>query len=77
MAQAEAKATEVVSNAVMNGSTQALNYFIAQRYVEALGQMASAENQKVIFLPLEATGILSSIAGIGELAKTAFAKEKK
>jgi regulator of protease activity HflC (stomatin/prohibitin superfamily) len=77
LAQAEAKATEVVSVAVINGSTQALNYFIAQRYVEALGQIASAENQKIIFLPLEATGILASIAGVGELAKAAFAKENK
>lgn len=77
LAQAEAKATEMVSNAVINGSAQALNYFIAQRYVTVLGQIASAENQKVIFLPLEATGILGSIAGVGELAKAAFAKEIK
>jgi regulator of protease activity HflC (stomatin/prohibitin superfamily) len=77
LASAEAKATEMVSHAVATGSSQALNYFIAQRYVEALSKIASAENQKVIFLPLEATSILGSIAGIGEIAKAAFAKEIK
>jgi regulator of protease activity HflC (stomatin/prohibitin superfamily) len=77
LAQAEAKATEVVSSAVSNGSAQALNYFIAQRYVEALGKIGAANNQKVIFLPLEASSILGSIAGISEIAKAAFSKEAK
>ncbi|MDA8562088.1 SPFH/Band 7/PHB domain protein [Gammaproteobacteria bacterium] len=77
LAQAEAKATEMVSQAVSSGSSQALNYFVAQGYVEALGKIASADNQKVIFLPLEATSVLGSIAGIGELAKAAFPKENK
>ncbi|MFV0626245.1 MAG: SPFH domain-containing protein [Alphaproteobacteria bacterium] len=78
-AQAEAKATEMVSQAVENGSVQALNYFIGTKYVEALQSIASANNQKVIMLPLEATNMLGSIAGIGEIAKEAFSKaeEKK
>jgi regulator of protease activity HflC (stomatin/prohibitin superfamily) len=77
LAQAEAKATEVVSLAVANGSAQALNYFVAQRYVDALGKIGAATNQKVVFLPLEASSILGSIAGISEIAKAAFTKEIK
>ncbi len=72
LAEAEAKATTVVSNAIEGGSSQAINYFVAQKYVEALGQIASANNQKVILMPLEATSILGSLGGIGEIAKEAF-----
>jgi regulator of protease activity HflC (stomatin/prohibitin superfamily) len=72
LAQAEARATEMVSKAIAEGSAQAVNYFIAQRYVDALGQIGSASNQKVVFLPLEATGVLGSIAGVGEIAKQAL-----
>ncbi|MDD4557250.1 MAG: SPFH/Band 7/PHB domain protein [Alphaproteobacteria bacterium] len=73
-AEAEAKATEMVSQAVNQGSVQALNYFIGTKYVDALQSIASANNQKVIMLPLEATNMLGSIAGIGEIAKEAFAQ---
>ena len=74
-AEAEAKATTVVSEAIGNGDIQAINYFIAQRYVDSLKEIASAKNDKVIMLPLEVTGILGSLAGIGELAKATFGKD--
>jgi regulator of protease activity HflC (stomatin/prohibitin superfamily) len=75
LAAAEAKATEVVSEAVAKGDVQALNYFVAQRYTDALGKIASANNQKVILMPLEATQVIGSIAGIAEIAKASFAKK--
>ena len=68
-AEAEAKATRLVSEAILNGNPQAINYFIAQRYVEALEAVASAPNQKLIMMPLEASGVIGSIAGIAEIAK--------
>ena len=71
-AEAEAKATNMVSEAIASGDVQAVNYFVAQKYVEALKDIASARNQKVLFMPMEATGILSSLAGIAELGKGAF-----
>ena len=74
-AQAEAKATSMMSDAITNGDPQAVNYFVAQKYVEALKDIASARNQKVIFMPMEATGILSSIAGVAELGKAAFSNQ--
>ena len=71
-AEAEATATRLVSEAIQNGNRQAINYFIAQRYVEALEAVASAPNQKLIMMPLEASGVIGSLAGIAELAKDAF-----
>jgi regulator of protease activity HflC (stomatin/prohibitin superfamily) len=70
-AQAEAKATEFVSNAIAAGNSQAINYFVAQKYVDALGQLASSHNSKVILMPLEASQVIGSLAGIQELIKTA------
>jgi regulator of protease activity HflC (stomatin/prohibitin superfamily) len=70
-AEAEALATKVVSKAISQGDSQALNYFIAQKYVESLKEMALSPNQKTVYLPLEASGIISSIGGIAELAKNA------
>ncbi|MBT6119307.1 MAG: SPFH/Band 7/PHB domain protein [Rhodospirillaceae bacterium] len=75
-AQAEAKATQDVSAAIAAGRPEAINYFVAQRYVDALGQIASAPNQKVIMLPLEAASVLGSVAGVAEIAKAAFADRK-
>ena len=75
-AQAEAKATHDVSEAIAAGRPEAINYFVAQRYVDALGQIASAPNQKVIMLPLEAASVLGSVAGVAEIAKAAFADRK-
>jgi len=74
-AEAEAKATRDVSEAINNGSVQALNYFVGLKYVEALKSIGVAENQKVIMLPLDATSVLGSVAGIAEIAKAAFNKD--
>ncbi|WP_211317014.1 SPFH domain-containing protein [Arenicella xantha] len=74
-AQAEAQATKMVSTAISEGSIQAVNYFVAQEYIQALTKMASADNQKVIFMPLEASSVIGSIGGISELAKEAFDKK--
>lgn len=75
-AQAEAIATKVVSEAISAGNLQAINYFVAQKYIDALGKVASAENQKVILMPLEASSVIGSVAGIGEIAKEVFQKQK-
>ena len=72
-AEAEAKATKMVSDAIADGNVQSLNYFVAQKYVGALEAIASADNEKVIFMPLEATSLMGSIGGISELTKGAFA----
>jgi len=72
-AEAEAKATTMVSEAIAKGNVQALNYFVAQKYVDALQQIASAPNQKLILMPLEAGGVIGAIGGIAELAKQALA----
>lgn len=70
-AQAEAKATEFVSSAIGAGNSQAINYFVAQKYIDALGQLAASNNSKVILMPLEASQVIGSLAGIQELIKTA------
>ncbi|MBZ0222433.1 MAG: SPFH/Band 7/PHB domain protein [Dokdonella sp.] len=75
LAQAEAKATEVVSTAIAGGDVNALNYFVANKYVEALKAMAGSPNQKMLLLPIEASGIIGSMAGIAELAKNALDKQ--
>src|SRR6202051_1176696 len=71
-AEAEAKATQMVSEAIAKGDVAALNYFIADKYIKAFGQLADSPNQKIIMLPIEATSILGSLAGIGEIAKATF-----
>jgi regulator of protease activity HflC (stomatin/prohibitin superfamily) len=71
-AEAEARATEMVSEAISRGDLAALNYFVADRYIKAFGQLAESPNQKIIMLPLEATSMLASLGGIGELAKATF-----
>ena len=73
-AEAEARATAMLSQALAHGDRQAINYFIAQKYVEAFGQFATSPNQKVVFLPLEATSLLGTLGGIGEIAREAFGK---
>jgi regulator of protease activity HflC (stomatin/prohibitin superfamily) len=76
-AAAEAKATTLVSESIVNGNVSALNYFIATRYVDALKEMANSPNQKMLLLPIEATGVLGSLAGIAELAKDALSQQQK
>ena len=74
LAEAEAKATRMVSDAIGSGSVQAVNYFVALKYVEALHSIGVAPNQKIIFMPMETAGILGSLGGIAELARDAFDK---
>ncbi|WP_298671354.1 SPFH domain-containing protein [uncultured Sphingomonas sp.] len=76
-AQAEAKATQLVSDAIEAGSSQSLNYFIAQKYVEAVGKFATSPNAKTILFPVEATQLIGTLGGIGELAKEALADTVK
>ncbi len=66
-AEAEAKATHMVSQAISQGDPQALNYFIAQKYTETLGKIASSENEKLVLMPLEASNVIGSLAGMSEL----------
>jgi regulator of protease activity HflC (stomatin/prohibitin superfamily) len=74
LAAAEAKATQLVSDAISQGNLNAINYFVATKYVEALKAMADSPNQKMLMLPFEASGILSSMAGIAEIGKEVLAK---
>ncbi len=71
-AQAEAKATEVVSQAIAGGNVQAINYFVANNYVKALEALAKAPNQKVIMMPLEASSVIGSLAGLAQITGEAF-----
>ena len=68
-AEAEAKATQMVSEAIASGDTKAINYFIAQKYTEALKQIGGSPNSKVVMMPLEAGNLIGSVAGIAELLK--------
>jgi regulator of protease activity HflC (stomatin/prohibitin superfamily) len=74
-AGAEAKATELVSNAIAKGDVNAINYFIAQKYVEAFGKLAESPQQKTVIVPADMGSLVGSIAGIGELVKTAMAEQ--
>lgn len=72
-AEAEAKATAMVSEAIAQGDVQAINYFVANNYVDALKELASAPNQKVLMMPVEAMSLIGAIGGIAEITKSAFA----
>lgn len=74
-AEAEAKATELVSKAISSGDIQAINYFVAQKYTTALEALARAPNQKVLMLPVEASALIGSLAGIAEITKASFGGE--
>ena len=76
-AQAEAKATQMVSEAIERGSVQALNYFLGQKYVEALQHIVQSPNQKLLMLPLETSGLVGSLTGIAELTKEVFSERKR
>ena len=75
-AEAEAQATKVVSDAIAGSGTQALNYFVAQKYTEAVAAFATSPNAKTILFPIEATQLIGSIGGIGELVKDALSAKK-
>jgi regulator of protease activity HflC (stomatin/prohibitin superfamily) len=74
-AEAEAKATQMVSDAIAGGNSQAINYFIAQKYVEAVSEFARSPNAKTILFPIEATQLIGTLGGIGELARSALGKD--
>lgn len=74
LAQAEARATLMVSEAIGKGSVQAINYFVAQKYVEAIAKLASAPNQKVLLMPLDTSGLVGTLAGVAGLAQEALSK---
>ena len=76
-AEAEAKATQMVSEAIASGDTKAINYFIAQKYTEALKQIGGSPNSKVVMMPLDASSLMGSIAGIAELVKDSASERKK
>ena len=73
-AEAEAKATQMVSDAIASSGAQAINYFIAQKYTEAVGKFAESPNAKTILFPVEATQLIGTLGGIGELAKEALGR---
>jgi regulator of protease activity HflC (stomatin/prohibitin superfamily) len=68
-AEAEAKATDMVSVAIANGDPQAINYFVAQKYVETLGKFANSKNEKLVFMPLEASGVIGALGGMTDMLK--------
>ena len=72
LSEAEAKATMMVSQAIEKGNINAINYFVATKYIDALTVIGSAENQKLVFMPLEASGVIGAIGGIGELVKEVY-----
>jgi regulator of protease activity HflC (stomatin/prohibitin superfamily) len=74
LAQAEANATRMVSEAIASGNVQAINYFVAQKYIEAFRDLAQAPNQKFVLMPMETTGIIGALGGITELAREAMDK---
>jgi regulator of protease activity HflC (stomatin/prohibitin superfamily) len=75
-AQAEATATKAVSDAIEQGSAQAINYFVAQKYVDAIAGFANSPNAKTILFPVEATQLVGTLGGIGELARQALGGDK-
>ncbi|MBX2833411.1 MAG: SPFH/Band 7/PHB domain protein [Micavibrio sp.] len=75
LAEAEAGATRMVSEAIAKGDVQAVNYFVAQKYVEALKEFAHSPNEKLVFMPMESSGVIGAIGGIAELAKNALGKK--
>lgn len=75
LAEADAKATTLVSDAIASGDIQAVNYFVATKYTEALQGIASAGNSKVVLMPMEASSVIGSIAGIAEIAKETFGSD--
>ncbi len=76
-AEAEAQATKMVSEAIAAGDTQAINYFVAQKYTDALQNIGSSSNSKVVMMPLDASSLMGSIAGIGELLGESKAERKR
>lgn len=76
LAQAEARATIMLSEAISKGDVAAVNYFIAQKYVEAISALAASPNQRVLLMPLDTSGLVGTLAGISELTREAFKEPK-
>ncbi|QOG08090.1 SPFH/Band 7/PHB domain protein [Aureimonas sp. OT7] len=76
LAEAEARATQLVSEAIAGGDVRAINYFVAQKYTEAIAKLAAADNQRVILMPLESASLIGALGGISEIAREAFDKPK-
>ena len=77
LAQAEALATEALSKAVQKGSSQAINYFIAQKYVEAFKALAESDNQKLVLMPMETSSLVGTLSGIAEIVKDSMGQDKE
>ncbi|MCK5871826.1 MAG: SPFH/Band 7/PHB domain protein [Methylococcales bacterium] len=75
LAKAEANATLMVSKSIAEGDIQAINYFVATKYIESLKDIASAENSKLVLMPLEASNVIGSLGGVGAIAKEIFDKK--
>ena len=75
LAEAEAMATQMVSDAIASGNVQAINYFVAQKYIEAFKALAEGPNQKFVLMPMESAGVIGSLGGIAELAKEAMERQ--
>jgi regulator of protease activity HflC (stomatin/prohibitin superfamily) len=76
LGEAEAKVTMMVSKAAQEGGSKALNYFVAQKYVEAFGELAKAPNQKIVMMPIETSGLIGTLGGLAEIAKDTFQDKK-
>ncbi len=77
LAQAEARAVLMVSEAIHKGDVQAINYFVAQKYIDALKDIGAAENSKLVFMPLDSSGVIGALGGLSELAKEAIGARTK
>ena len=77
LAEAEAKATRMVSEAISAGDMNAINYFVAQKYTEALASIGTATNSKVVLMPMEASSLIGSLGGIGAIARDVFGENGK
>lgn len=76
LAQAEAAATQMVSRAIAEGDIQAINYFVAQKYVDAIKDVASAPNHKIVLMPLEAASVIGALGGIAEISRETFGRSR-
>ncbi|MCZ8180466.1 MAG: SPFH/Band 7/PHB domain protein [Rhizobium sp.] len=77
LAEAEAKATRLVSEAIAAGDVNAINYFVAQKYTEAMAAIGTSSNSKIVLMPMEATSLIGSLGGIGAIAREVFAEDKR
>ncbi|WP_176082843.1 SPFH domain-containing protein [Martelella sp. HB161492] len=75
LAEAEANATRAVSDAIAGGNVEAINYFVAQKYTEAMASIGTAKNAKVVLMPMEASSLIGTLGGIGEIARSVFGKD--